>query len=149
MRSLLAVVAVFLAASTCIAASAAQPQSRWTATDRAAARQAAHHEARKLGRPADRTGWPTNVHRVTAIIDSGSVSGGSNTGHPCGSGQHAVVTLIGNFPTIVVSGTPGSGSTAVHGVILTTKLGRNRICKISVQTGKVRPAPHSHLLFKR
>jgi len=150
MRSLVAITAAAaLAVSSFAAASAGTAQATWTTSDKAAALHAAHHEANRIGKHTDSTGWPTNVHRVTAVIRSGSVPGGSNTGHPCGRGQHAVITLTGRFPKIIVSGTPGSGNTEVHGVIATTKLGSRQVCQLSVQTGKVTPAPNSVVLFRR
>jgi hypothetical protein len=149
MRGLVGISAAVLTASSYGAASAAPTRATWTASDKAAALQAAHHEANRIGKHADSTGWPKNVRTVSAVIRSGSVSGGSNTGHPCGRGKHAVITLAGKFPTIAVGGTPGSGNTEVRGVIATTKLGSRKVCHLEVQTGKVTPAADSVVLFRR
>jgi hypothetical protein len=149
MRSLVCITAAVLVASSCAAASVAATREAWSASDKAAALHAAHHEANKFGKHTDSTGWPTNVHRVTAVIRSGKVAGGSNTGHPCGREKHAVITLTGRFPKIAVGGTPGSGNSVVHGVIATTKLGSRRVCHLAVRTGKVTPTAHSMVLFHR
>jgi hypothetical protein len=150
MRRLAGITAAVLSASCCAVASAATAQTAaWTAADKTAALHAAHHEANRFAKHTDSTGWPTTVHSVTAVIRSGPIPGGSNTGHACGHGKHAVITLIGNFPMIATGGTPGAAGTAVHGVVATTKLGRAQVCLLSVRTGKVKPMPKSIVLFSR
>jgi len=147
-RRLVGITAAVVAASSSSAAIAAT-QAAWTPGDKTAALHAAHHEANKFGKHTDSTGWPTNVRRVTSVIRSGHVPGGSNTGHPCGRGKHAVITLSGRFPTIAVGGMPGSDNTEVHGIIATTKLGSRTVCHLAVRTGKVTAAANSVVLFRR
>ena len=68
-----------------------------------------------------------------------------NTGQACSPGRLLHLRLVGSFPHIVTTGTPGgaSGAGDVHAVLLTADAATGRACLIGVTPREIGPAPGS------
>lgn len=138
---LTAVASVAVVAIVCCIAFAASTQHRKSAlTDQEYA------FARELVR--------SEIRQESAILTSATVTVGygtvldSNVGYSCTSGRLLHIKLIGDFPHITTGGLavqPGTPlpDMTVHAVNLTADAKTGRPCLISVQTGKVAPAPNA------
>jgi len=99
----------------------------------------------------------SEIRKESAVLISATVTVGygkmfdSNIGYPCTSGRLLHIKLIGDFPHITTGGLavqPGAPfpDTTVHAVNLTADAKTGSPCLISVQTGKVAPAPGAESL---
>jgi len=129
-----------VAIACCIVFAASTQHRRSALTDKeyAFARELVRSEIRKEG---------AVLTSATATVGYGTVLD-SNVGYPCTSGRLLHITLIGDFPHITTGGLavqPGTPLTdmTVHAVNLTADAKTGRPCLISVQTGKVAPAPNA------